>query len=185
MTTETHKKPSPEEIDTLCLAVDTAAADAELANSKLSAAKATLLVIVREFGYVPTRAEKTKRLEGILYVADSTVGSKIEIDEEAVAELQLELSRAKKPSVFGELFETNTKHTLRKSAGDVLKLALANLVDKKQAALLGIFARCFRNDSKAPSITVDLLEVVKAKEAKAEATAAKKAAKAVKKGSAK
>ncbi len=69
MTTETKTTPTPTEIDTLCEIFDAAKMEADLAGQDLSTVKGKLLVIVQSFGYTPTHAEKTTRLEGILIKA--------------------------------------------------------------------------------------------------------------------
>ncbi len=181
MTTETKTTPTPTQIDALCEKFDAAKMEADLAGQALSAAKGKLLETVQDFGYVPTNAEKTTRLEGILYVADATTASTVEINEAAVGELQSELSRLKMPKVFGALFQRKVKHSLKKDAAGTLKLAIGGFDEGTQKRLLGIFAGCFKVDSKAPALSVNLASVLHEKEAAAAEKAAKKAAKEAKK----
>lgn len=177
MTEQKQPAPTPTEVDDLCLAWETAKIAVEEAEKKASAAKAPLLAAVQQHGYIPKGAEKTLRLEGVIYTADSTTGTTIEIVEAQVAELQLELSRARKPRVFGQLFERKVRHLLKKGAADLLKLAIGALADDKQAHLVGIFSRCFSAESKSPTLSVQLCAVLMKKEADAAEKAAKKAAK--------
>jgi len=145
----------------------------EQANQVRSAAKGELLAAVQAQGYLAPHAEKTTRLEGVIYIADSTVGSTIDIDEATVKELQAELSRAKKPRIFGQLFQTKTSHTLLKGAAEILAFAIGGMKQDAQTHLLGIFSRCFKVDSKAPSLSVTLATVLRKKEEKAAAKAAR------------
>jgi hypothetical protein len=172
-------------VDGLCMNFDAAKAAVEEAQQNFSAAKGALLAIVQNFGYVPANAEKTKRLEGTLYIADATVASTVEIVEAPVGELQSELSRLKLPKVFMKLFERKVKHTLRKDAAGTLKLAIGGFADDVQTRLLALFSSCFNVNSKAPALSVELAAALRQKEAEAIAKAERKAAKAAKKGGAK
>ena len=173
MTTAT--KPTAAEIDDLCLAFDTAKIAVEAAQQKYSTAKGELLEAVQDFGYTPTHAEKTTRLEGVLYIADATVASTVEINEAPVGELQSELSRLKKPRVFGSLFERKVKHSLKKDAAGTLKLAIGGFGLDVQKRLLGIFASCFTVGAKAPALSVELAAALRKKESEAAEKATKKA----------
>lgn len=168
----TDKRPTPEQIDDLCIAYDDARIAKENAEQQLSAAKGELLSVVQSFGYTPAHAEKTMRLEGHLYIADATVASTVEINDARVEELQSELSRLKRPKIFRGLFQKRVKYTLLKDAGDVLKIAGGCFPEEVQTRLLGIFASCFTVNSKAPSLSVDLADALRKKE---EAAAAKRA----------
>ena len=170
-------RPNPEQIDDLCIAFDTARAKLQAAQQSVEESKAALLPIVRAHGSVPAGAEKTKRLEGTLYVADSTVTTTTEVIEPAVVELMCELLKARKSALFHEVFEPITKHVLRKTGGELLRLGIAAMPQARQAHILGIYARCFDAKSKAPTLSVDLVQAVKQREEEALAKAAKKAAK--------
>jgi hypothetical protein len=185
MTTETKTRPTEQSIDDLCIEFDGAKAAVDEAQQNFSTAKGKLLAMVQDFGYTPTHAEKTTRLEGVLYVADATTASTVEINEASVGELQSELSRFKKPKVFGMLFQRKVKHSLKKDAAGALKIAIGALDEATQKRLLGIFAGCFDVNSKAPALSVELAAALREKEAaaqeKAEAKAAREAKKAAKK----
>ena len=169
---------TPEQIDDLCTAYDSACIVVEDAEKKRSTAKGALLAAVQAQGHIAPRAEKTTRLEGRMYIADSTIGSTVDISEAAVGELRSELSRLKKASVFPKLFARKVKHSLLKDAGETLKLAIGGLADQVQMNLLAIYASCFDVNSKAPTLSVTLASVLRAREAAATAKAAKKAKKA-------
>jgi hypothetical protein len=178
MNTEMKPAPKPSEIDDLCIAFDTAKSAVEKEEQKLSTAKGALLEAVQDFGYTPTQAEKTTRLEGTLYIADATVATSVAVKEAPVAELQSELSRLKKPKLFGLLFERKVKHSLKKNAASTLKVEIGGFEDETQKRLLGLFASCFDVETKAPALSVNLAESLRQKEAEAQAKAEAKAAKA-------
>jgi hypothetical protein len=83
--TDAKLKLTPSQIDDLCIAFDAQRAHAELAQQELSAAKGSLLAAIQSQGYTPAHAPKTTRLEGLLYIADATVGSTVEVTEGPVA----------------------------------------------------------------------------------------------------
>lgn len=171
----TPTRPTPDQIDDLCIAYDNARIAKDNAEQELSRTKGALLETVQTFGFTPAHAEKTMRLEGILYTASATVGTTVEVNEARVEELQSELSRMKKPKLFRSLFQRSVKYSLIKDAPDVFKIAIANLGDEVQARLHAIFTGCFKINAKAPSLSVDLVEALRQKE---EAAAKKKAKKA-------
>jgi hypothetical protein len=175
--------PTPKQIDDLCLAYDSARAKVEAAEAIAKEAKDALLVVVRAHGFVPVGAEKTRRLEGTLYIADSTVSTKTEVKESSVINLMFELLRCKKSKLFHECFEPITKHILRKGASEYLKLGIASMPQSRQNIILAMFASCFDAKTSAPSLSVDLVETLKRKENEAAAKALKKAAAAAKKSS--
>jgi hypothetical protein len=181
MTTETKTAPTAQEIDDLCMEFDGAKLAVDEAEQDFSKVKGDLLAKVQDFGYTPANAEKTTRLEGVIYVADATTASTVEMNEASIGELQSELSRLKKPKVFGEIFERKVKHSLKKNAAGTLKLAIGGFDEGTQKRLLGIFACCFKVNSKAPALTVELATALREKESAAAEKAAKAAERAAKK----
>lgn len=173
--------PTAKEIDELCLALDNAKVKLAAAQADVDAAKEALLPIVRAHGIIPAGAEKTKRLQGLLYVADSTVTTTTEVIEPAVVDLMVELLQRRKSKLFHEVFEPQTKHTLRKSGGEVLALGIAAMPESVRTHILGLYARCFDAKSKSPTLSVDLVETVKQREIEAAEKAERKAASAAKK----
>jgi hypothetical protein len=174
-------KPTPVEIDDLCLAFDRAKIAVEKAEQTFSTAKGALLATVQDFGYTPSHAEKTIRLEGQLYIANATTATSIETMEASVAELQAELSRLKRPKIFAQLFDRKVKHSLRKDAPGILKLAIGGFAEDVQRRLLSLFSSCFNVNAKAPALSVDLAAALHQKETEAAEKAAKKAERAAKK----
>ena len=118
-------KPTPAEVDDLCLAFDSAKVAVELAAQNLSAVKGPLLAAVQGFGW---RSHPTPRrpsgLRASLYVADATVASSVAINEGAVGEFESEMSRLGMPKIFPELFVRSVKHSLKKDAAGTLKLEI-------------------------------------------------------------
>lgn len=166
-----------DEIDALCWTFNEKVIELEKAKKEHTTAKADLLAVVQAQGHIAPRADKTTRLQGAIYVADSTVGSTINVDERAVGELQLELSRMKKAAIFRLLFNRQVSHALIKGAGEVLKLKIGGMRGEVQARLLALFACCFKVDTKAPTLTVQLVSVLEAKEKAAAEKAQSKATK--------
>lgn len=180
MTSE-KKVLTPQQIDALCLEFNDTKLAVEDAQQRHSTVKGELLAAIQSQGYTPARADKTTRIDGTIFIADATTASTIEVNEAAVGELQSELSRLHKPRVFSGLFERKVKHALIKDADVKLKLAIGKLGEPVQKRLLGIFASCFRVGAKAPSLSVELADVLRKKEAAAAEKAAQKIAKATKK----
>jgi hypothetical protein len=176
----TGVRPSAEQVDSMCLKVDTAAAEAEAAAERLKKVKEPLLAAVRAFGSVPETAPRTRRLAGTLYVADSTVNTKTDIVDSAVADLRSKLKEHRKSVLFDQLFETIESFALLKDAAELLKIGIGGLPEPRQAEILGLYAQCFNANTSKPSLSVDLLTVLREREAKAEEKAAKKAARAAK-----
>jgi hypothetical protein len=185
MTTPNKPALTPAEIDDLCLAYDTAAAAVQAAQEKLAGIKAPLMLAVQEQGYIPAHADKMKRLEGTIYVANVIHSSTVSTNATACTALELELSARKMPKLFPQLFEREVKYTLVKGAPDLLKLEIGGLGPDRISRIYSLFSSCFTVNAKTPSLSVDLAQVLREKEAEAAAKAERKAAKAAKKASAK
>lgn len=173
----TANRPTPDQVDDLCIAYDSARIAKDNAEQELSRVKGELLSAVQAFGYTPSHAEKTMRLEGHLYTASATVGTTVDINEAKVEELQSELSRIKRSRIFRGLFQRTIKYSLIKDGPDAFRLATAHLAADVQSRLHGIFTCCFKVNAKAPSLSVDLIAALRAKEAEAAKKAARRAAK--------
>lgn len=166
-------------VDSLCRIYTEKKAAADAAEESALRTKALLIETVQRFGYVPTNAEKSIRLEGSTFVATVTTGATVEIVDAKVTELQLALSRVGKPRLFRQLFDRRTRYSLRKGAAETLQLALHELrpllPESARTQLINVFSLCFGVSSKSPSLTVEASAAVEAREAKAAAKAAKKA----------
>jgi hypothetical protein len=177
MTPDPHtaKSPTPAQVDALCVTYEKKKAANEKAGDALATAKAALLAKIDQFGYVPAHADKSRRLDGIGKIATATTSNTIEIRADAVTKLQLRLSRLKMPRLFAELFARQVKYSLVKGAGETITVAVQKLPAPRRAPLLGLFSSCFEVNSKTPSLAVEDVAALKAKEEKAAKKAAKKA----------
>lgn len=135
--------------------------------------RAAVLAWVEENGHVPTNAESSRRCEGADYSATVTTASTVEIRDDIVTELELVLSKAKLPGVFGQLFSRRVEYTLLKGAERVLPGA--KLPKRYSERILQLYAQCFVPKKKTPSLKVELISDLRAREEKAAAKAAKKA----------
>jgi|GEM_PF-6028095 len=181
LATSTPTMPTTTEIDDMCALVDSAAANVERAQKILSEAKAPLLESVRTFGSVPETAPRTRRLFGTLYVADSTVNTKTEIVDAAVAALRNKLKDHRKSALFAQMFESVESFALQKNAAELLKIGIGGLLESEQTEILTLYALCFNAKTSAPSLSVDLVTALQEKEAKAAEKKANKAAREAKK----
>lgn len=166
--------PTPKQVDALCLAYDTAAAKVAVAEADRDAAKTPLLDAVQRWGVVPPNAERTHRLKGVLYVADATAGTKIEMSEPAIERLQQELKRRKKGKLFPQLFSTTVKHSLERGAAELLALEIGAMPEDVRSQFTALFAQCFDVSTKAPAVNVCLVKALEEKEQKKAARTAKK-----------
>ena len=164
-----------EQFDELCRRFIQHKAVVDAQDALLKTAKAETLVFVQTFGFVPTNAEKSKRFEGLEFVATRTQGQTTEIDDVHVVRLQLALSKAGCPELFPQLFTSRTEYTLQKGAGDLLELA--TLPRKSRNHILTIYAQCFVVRSKTPSLAVETLREVAERNAEAVAKLEKRLAK--------
>ncbi len=153
------------EFDALCLdyvAKQLATDEAKIASDQ---AKAVIIAAVQEHGHVPTNAEASRRIEGADWCATVTTPSTVEIHDANVTELELLLSRAKLPGVFGSLFSRRVEYTLLKGAERVLPQTV--LPKKYSERIVALYAQCFVPKKKTPSLKVEAIEVVRVREEKA------------------
>jgi hypothetical protein len=167
----TSENPAPvvdtTDIDRHCREFEAKRKEIEVSNADLATKKALLLNLIETYGYVPPNAEKSRRLDGREMVATMTVGSSVEVKSDPVTKLQLRLSHYKKPRVFKSLFSKTIKYSLVKDASVSLKIGITSLPAEAQAEILALFASCFEVNTNTPSLKVDTVSAVKAKEEKA------------------
>ena len=173
-------QPAPADIDFKCREYESIQKRIAELNAELAPLKVSLILMTETHGYVPPNAEKSKRLDGIEMVATTTTGSTIDIKTDAVTALQLALSEAKMAKLLPQLFAKESKYTLHKDASDILKLALQGKDAKLQTKLTLAFLSCFDIGTKAPSLSVDQVAILREREAEKARKAAAKAAKASK-----
>lgn len=129
------------------------------ADAQLKTAKRGLIALVQHLGTVPAHAEQSKRIAGRRNQATITTATTLEIDEDAVGNLAEYLFNQRIPSLFDQLFSTNTKHTLLKGAKAVL--AGFQVRPNEHTQITSLFGMCIIPKPKAPSLKVDLIEPVK------------------------
>jgi hypothetical protein len=144
MTRPTVKRMTAEELDMAAARLEQVRLEEEKLHSKLQEQ-------VEEFGSTPTRAEKSKRLNGLLYQFTVTRGSMTEIKD-----AEVERIRAACPdTLFGCLFRTVIKYKLVDGA----TLALANRLSKGAPRNLRMmFSRAVETKETAPRLRIEKLE---------------------------
>lgn len=162
----------PREFDRLCEDFVAAQLSADEAKRKADTAKACVMAYVEEHGSVPTNAEASRRIEGGDWCATVTTASTVEIRDNVVTELELQLSAAKQPGLFAQLFSRRVEYTLLKGAEHVLPAA--KLPKSRREIILGLYAQCFIPKKKTPSLKVEPIATVRERDAKAAKKAAKK-----------
>ncbi len=163
------------EFDSLCLDFAGKSLAADDAKRIADAAKALVMNAVQEFGHVPTNAEASRRMEGAEWSATVTTPKTIEIIDFNVTELELLLSQAKQAKVFPLLFSRRVEYTLQRDAERVLPQT--KLPAKLSERIISLYAQCFKQKTKTPSLKVEAIATVREREAKAATKAAKKAGK--------
>ena len=166
---------NPAEFDNLCLDFAAKQLAANEAKRTANAAKALVMNAVQEHGHVPTNAEASRRFEGADWIGTVTTPKTIEIIDQNVTELELLLSEAKCPKVFPLLFSRRVEYSLQKDAERVLPQA--SLPAKLRDRIVSLYAQCFTQKTKTPSLKVEAIATVREREAKAAKKGAKKAAK--------
>jgi hypothetical protein len=127
--------------------------DQENAKQDADDLKVWILAQVQQHGFVPTNAEKSRRLEAIGHVATVTTGTTVEIDDQLCTELELLLAKARCPKMFPALFTRRSEYSLAKTAAVAIK---ATPWPKKfKADIVTLYARCFSPKPKTPSLEVE------------------------------
>jgi hypothetical protein len=162
------------DFDNLCVDYAAKQLAADDAKRIADAAKALVMNAVQKYGHVPTNAEASRRFEGADWIATVTTPKTIEIIDGNVTELELLLSEAKLPKIFPLLFSRRVEYSLQKDAERVLPQA--SLPAKLRDRILSLYAQCFTQKTKTPSLKVEAIATVRAREEKAARKAAKKAA---------
>lgn len=149
--------PSPEEVDKLALAYDSAKEKvldavlaAKAAQAELDLLKEPLLDLASKFGSV--HASKSKLLRGRKWEVMITEGTSTSTDAAAVEALRLYLVAEKKTRLLKRFFEAATRWTLKSTArAEILKPYIGDDVRAK-------FALCEVTKPSAPKLQVRLQE---------------------------
>jgi hypothetical protein len=136
---------------------------AALLDEELDRAKERLLFLVREFGAVPPKAEKSKRVSGELYQVTATYGSSTSVDTAAAERMILTLIKCGVPQeeavkFFSALFTFQPKYAL---ASNAVKVIAGKLPKRAPRNLRDLFNRAVKVTPKAPTLSVDEIEKAK------------------------
>jgi hypothetical protein len=145
--------PTPEQIDALAeeyLALEKIAEEAKEA-AKIAAKPCQekadeLKALVLEYGQI--HAKKSKLLVGVHFELMSTSGTTTETDQAMVEKLRLAMSKKSLGGWFKKMFEEVTEYRKRPSASEVIRSG------KLPPTIIAIFARCFVEKEKNPSLDV-------------------------------
>jgi len=154
--------PTPKQIDALIAKysaaqtrADALAATARILGAAAGEIKVELTAMVEKWGGRHT--DKSKRLEGIHNTATTTTGTLTWIDAAAVEKLRLYLGKTETPTLAKEFFEEHTTYNMVKGpAGKLKTLTMGARLRTKLTAKIGL---CFKIDTKAPSLKVELAEL--------------------------
>lgn len=150
------------------------------AKERADKIKARILDAVQKFGYVPTNAEKSRRIDTARFIATVTTGTTVEINDANCTELELLLAHARRPKLFSLLFERRVEYSLAQTAAETIK---GTRWPRKHAdRIRTLYALCFSPKPKTPALSIESRQAFEERERKAAAKAAKKSAKAAKAG---
>lgn len=142
-----------DEIDSCCLQYDLAERALATAEANYKTCKSAVVALVQAQGHVPAGAEESKRIVGRRSVATITIAKATTVREQGVAELEKYLSSNGLEALFDALFATNVKHTLQKSAHDVLRSVQIRKPEAEKIS--GLFGKCIDVKPKSPSLKVE------------------------------
>lgn len=119
-------------------------------------AKASLLALVEKYGRVPAKAEKSKRVAGLLYEITATYGTSTSVDTAAAEQLMQTLVEAgmeKKAAtaLFEQLFVFQPKYTLAPTA---LKTIAGKMPSGSPRNIRALFDRAVKITQKSPTISI-------------------------------
>jgi hypothetical protein len=139
--------------------------------------KDQIVAMLARFGSVPDNAPKSKRVAAALHVATMTVGTSVEVDDDAAADLEALMRRHRLSKMFGKIFSSRREYSLVKDAHRFITTHPwpARIASEIHLAYL----RCFSAKTNAASLTVETHVDITAR---AEAALAELATKASKPG---
>jgi hypothetical protein len=152
----------------------------EEAKQKADTIKARIQAAVDQHGYVPTNAEKSRRIECQNFIATITSSIGVEVNDAKVVELELVLAKARCSRMFPALFVRRVEYSLAPTYNTAI--ATTPWPKKHAEEIQRLAATSFRPVSRTPSLTVERREVVQERERIAAEKAARKAAKTAKAG---
>jgi hypothetical protein len=169
----TALRPSPTEIDELATRYNNAKVAKIAATTAFSDIELEAIELVKNWGIVVPRAEKSRRLTGILSVFTVTKADTLTINDDRVETLKEALEANGHGAYFAKLFTLRSKYEIVEGAEAALKSE--SLPKRLSEKVLNLFGRCIGVTPKKPFLKVVVIDPAKP---------AKKATKA-KKGGAK
>ena len=137
--------------------------------------QAKITAQVTQHGFVPTNAEKSRRLETTEFVATVTIGTSVDINDDKVTELELVMSQARVTKLFPQLFVRRVEYSLAATAAKVMESTRWPKRYAERITLL--YALAFKTKPKAPGLSVESRAAVEERARQLAEKAAKKAKK--------
>lgn len=113
---------------------------------QMATMKTELIELVRDFG--STHAEKSKRLNGVLWYLQATFGTSHKLDAAAVERFRLALVKAKQARLLKSIFKKSVRWDLSPEAPTLIH-------GKLSPSLLALYARCDVPTPISPSLKVE------------------------------
>lgn len=167
MTTEIKTIPGKEEIDALAAMYLESQKNADKAQEAADVLRDQLTDMVTEHGYVPKRAHKSRRLEGLKWKCTLSQSDSLETDGTAVQRFHAALKRFDLGRLFRQVFRREQIFVLQPGAQQILDWICERKDARKAATLRLAFSNCLVIKSSRPGLKVEPIEAKEEKEAKA------------------
>ena len=150
-----------------CSAYTAMRAAAKDLNDKADKLKAQILANVERHGFVPSNAEKSRRVEAREFIATVTIGTGLDVDDSKAFDLELLLSRARCSKLFSALFTRRVEYSLAKTAKETMQTA--PWPKKYREQIQQLYTACFTPKTIAPKLEVESRAAAEEKATKAAA----------------
>jgi hypothetical protein len=114
--------------------------------------KAALVKLAKQAGFIPPGAEKSLRLEGLVYLITASFGTSSSIDEAVVQKIREYLIASEAPALFNQLFHEKTAYIVAPTAPAVIASLTKSPDDQKLRRLI---AKVMTTKPKEPSLKVE------------------------------
>lgn len=156
--------PSKQEIDALCQLYLDADVNVEKAKETRAMFADQLVTMIRDHGFLPKRATKSRRIEGDEYQATHSKSQSVEVNGTEVLRLRDFLMRNGLARWFRRLFKREPVYVLREGAQEIV----AKMLDLGAPSdLQMLFSNALEIKDNSPSLKVESKAEPKKKEAKA------------------
>lgn len=145
------------------------------AKREAATLKPVILAAVEKLGSVPDSAPKSLRADTEGFVCTRTIGSTMEIDDEAVLEFDLAMNTKKLREIFDALFVRRIEYQLSPAAQQMMQHG--KLPQQYAEMIHSYYSRCFSAKTTTPTLNVDSKEAIEQKRLAAIAAAEEKASK--------